>query len=142
MIALVKKYSDKNPEEWGPIFNRIVQSKITDLHRKNTVRNRVKGWLGIGRPDEEEDDTDPFQSAPDPRDTNPLKEVSEGVATEQLVEALKELPPRQNQTFLLRAVEGYSIEETAQAMGCSAGSVKTHYSRALSTLRGKLDAYW
>ncbi len=141
MMALVKNYSDKPPDEWGPIFNRILQSKITDLHRKSSVRDRVKGWLGFSNKEEDEED-DPIQTAPDPRNGNPLKEVTENIATAQLISALKILPSRQRQAFLLRAVEGLSVEETASAMGCTTGSVKTHYSRAISALRIKLEAYW
>ncbi len=142
MMTLVSKYSDKSNQEWGPLFNRILHNKMTDLHRKNSVRAKVKGWLGLQKKEDPDDEGSAIEIAPDPTNPDPAKQVSEHNAMAQLVNALQSLPLRQRQAYLLRAVDGCNVAEAASAMGCSEGSIKTHYSRALKALRLKLNEHW
>jgi len=108
------------------LFYRILQSRITDWYRRKAVRKRFMIWLT------------PRSGADDEED--PLQGVADIVA-DALLKGLKGLPLRQQQAFLLRAWEGMDVAETAHAMGCSEGSVKTHYSRAVHSLRVRLEAF-
>lgn len=52
-----------------------------------------------------------------------------------LVRALQALPQRQRAVVVLRYFDDLTEAETAAALGCSVGSVKTHASRAMARLR-------
>lgn len=136
MIKLVQRYSTRDEQEWGPLFHRILQSRIRDWYRRSQVRNRLRVWFS-----QTEDEDDQLENQPDPTGSGPLTELESGRIGLELERALGRLPNRQQQAFLLRAWEGLSVEETAKAMGCSTGSVKTHYSRAVHTLREHLEEF-
>ena len=138
MFKLVEKYADRDAKEWGPLFTTILQSRIKDWYRRNQVRNRFRSWFSS----KNEEDEDPIQQAKDESARTPEQLLQADRRIDELDEALHNLPLRQQQAFLLRTWEGYSVEETATAMKCSAGSVKTHYSRAVHNLRDKLDGHW
>ncbi len=137
MFKLVEKYADRDTKDWGPLFTTILQSRIKDWYRRNQVRNRFRSWFT-----NKEEYEDPVQQAEDESARTPEQLLQADRRIDELDEALHNLPLRQQQAFLLRTWEGYSVEETATAMKCSAGSVKTHYSRAVHNLREKLDEHW
>lgn len=138
MITLVKRYGHRSESEWGPLFYRILQSRITDWHRRNWVRTRWRTWLTGSENDGEPCDADSWERIPDARAPDPSEQLAQRRAAHAVERALRELPLRQRQAFLLRAWEGYDVAQTARAMGCSEGSVKTHYSRAVQALRKRL----
>ncbi|MEO8445834.1 MAG: RNA polymerase sigma factor [Gammaproteobacteria bacterium] len=139
MIRLVRRYGGRPSEEWRPLFYRILSNRITDQQRRQTLRRRVIAWLA---PADEEDDRDPLAELPDPRPAGPDQVLTRADAMTALEAALAGLPDRQRQAFLLRNLEGLDVAESALAMGCSAGSVKTHYSRAVHRLRTELGDHW
>jgi RNA polymerase sigma-70 factor (ECF subfamily) len=136
MLQLARAYSGRPAEEWKPLFYRILENRIRDVQRRRTVRNRVMAWLPF-RADRDEEEPDPIaEAASDEPPPARRLEIDESMAA--LEKALGALPRRQQQAFLLRTLEGLDVAQTARAMGCSEGSVKTHYFRALQSLRAQL----
>jgi len=137
MLRLVKHYSDKPAQEWTPLFWGILRRRIVDLQRRRKVRSIMVGWLG-GKDDDGED-----LPAWEPADTGPgpLERLNDAQSYADMAAAVKLLPQRQREAFMLRVLEGLDVAETAQAMGCSEGSVKTHLSRALQRLLDQLEAW-
>lgn len=136
MLQLARAYSNRPAEEWKPLFYRILENRIRDMQRRRTVRNRVMSWLPF-RAESDEDEPDPIAEAAS-EEPLPMRRLEIAEAMAALEKALETLPRRQQQAFLLRTMEGLDVAQTAQAMGCSEGSVKTHYFRALQTLRAQL----
>jgi RNA polymerase sigma-70 factor (ECF subfamily) len=140
MIKLVRNYSDRAEDEWPPLFYRILQNGIRDWHRRQKVRNRVMVWFGKSAT--ADDDYDVTEQAPDPAGRTPEAQLQTSEALRRLEDSLHELPARQREAFMLRTFEGLDVAGTATAMGCSEGSVKTHYSRAVHALRARLGESW
>lgn len=138
MINLVRRYSKRPTEEWRPLFYRILSNRIRDFHRRRRVRDSVLRYFG-GQHGEQ---PDPVAAAADPARNGPEDEVARADAMDALERALAELPTRQREAFMLRNFEGLDVAETAAAMRCSDGSVKTHYSRATHRLREILSEYY
>jgi len=136
MMQLARAYADRPAEQWKPLFYRILENRIRDMQRRRTVRGRVMAWLPI-RGEDDDEDFDPVAQAPS-AEPQPVRRLELAEAMGALEQALEALPPRQRQAFLLRTLEGLDVAETAAAMGCSEGSVKTHYFRAVQTLRAQL----
>ena len=131
MIRLVTRYGRKPSDEWRPLFFRIVINRVRDWQRRKRVSSRIMSWFRSG-------DQDPVEIAPAAPADSP---EAMAIADESLLElerGVRELSTRQQQAFVLRCLEGLNVAATAEVMGCSTGSVKTHYSRALASLRSRL----
>jgi RNA polymerase sigma-70 factor (ECF subfamily) len=140
MIKLVQHYADRDDSEWGPLFHCILQSRIRDWYRRTRVRNRWREWF-VKKPEDGENNDDPFETVADPS-AGPDEKLKRKRAGAALVAALRTLPLRQQQAFLLRAWEELDVAQTAAAMKCSEGSVKTHFFRAVRALRKQLGEHW
>ncbi|MBB6189295.1 RNA polymerase sigma factor [Rhodanobacter sp. MP7CTX1] len=136
MLRLVKHYRDKPAVEWPPLFWGILRRRVVDLQRRRKVRSIVVGWLGGGR-DSDGDELPTWEPAD--RSPGPLDRLQDRQSYADMAAAVRQLPQRQREAFMLRMLEGLDVAETADAMGCSKGSVKTHLSRAMHHLRDQLE---
>jgi RNA polymerase sigma-70 factor (ECF subfamily) len=139
MLKLTEKYAHKPAAELPPIFQRILQNTIHDHFRRQRVRSTWTTVLSaLGKGDHKDDDFDPLETLPANADTNlpsnPADQFQQAQVMALIEQALENLPPRQREAFLLRYWEELDVAETAAAMGCSEGSVKTHCSRATHAL--------
>src|SRR6201987_6177230 len=140
MLQLARAYADRPAQEGKPLFYRILENRIRDMQRRRTVRGRVIAWPPF-RGEEDEDEVDPIAQAPSP-EPQPVGGLELEGGAGALQKALEELPRRQQQAFMLRTLEGLDVAATAAAMGCSEGSVKTHYFRAVQALRAQLGDFY
>jgi len=139
MLAFVKRYGNRPESEWPPLFHRILQNRIRDWHRRRQGRGRWWGLLRRSHDNDGAEDVDPLQQVADPQGRTPDQVLTEEQSMARILEAVEQLPLRQQQAFLLRTWEGLDVAATARTMGCSSGSVKTHLSRALHALRKQLQ---
>ncbi len=141
MWRLVERYRDRPAGEWPALFFTILRNRTTDAKRWRLAQ-RLRGLLPGPWSSDGGEREDIWAMLPAPASETP---EAERIATEQraaLERALAELPRRQRQVFLLREWQGMSTAETAQALGCSEGSIKQHHFRALQALRDKLSEVW
>ena len=144
MIKLAEKYGDKPGAELPLLFQRILQNTIHDWFRRSKVRNTWVSLFSSFRTDAEGDDTDPLELIESEAGTTAAESSADKVERSQMLEILEreieKLPTRQREAFLMRYWEDMDVSETAAAMGCSEGSVKTHCSRAVHALGKALKA--
>lgn len=134
MFKLADKYADREPAEWRPLFLTILHHRIRDHYRRSSVRNRFRVWFQWGHNSDDAEDN-PYENFADEQQSSPVQEVETAQSYALLSREVRRLPFRQQQAFMLRALEGLDVANTATLMGCSEGSVKTHYSRAVKHLR-------
>lgn len=124
MIRLVKKYAHKPQTQWAPLFFRILMNRIRD-HQRAAKRFVDGADYALER------------EAAD----NPEQQLAQRQAISALEQAVQGLPRRQREAVMLRVWQGFDVAQTAGIMGCGEGSVKTHLSRAMAVLRGKVEEF-
>ena len=145
MLRLAESYGDRPPGELPMLFQRILQNAIRDWFRRQRVRGLwVTLFSSLLPSRDEDDDQDPLETLAAAGTSNTEESPPERLERAQVIEIIeqeiKKLPARQREAFLMRYWEELDVAETAQAMGCSEGSVKTHCSRAAHTLAVALRA--
>jgi RNA polymerase sigma-70 factor (ECF subfamily) len=136
MLKLAEKYPDRPVSEYPMLFQRILQNTMRDYWRRQKTRNLwTTLFSSFGSNDDDDDERDPLEilGSEDTQDT-PDTQVERNQTIAIIETALQALPARQREAFVLRYWEDMDVAETAVAMGCSQGSVKTHCSRAVRAL--------
>lgn len=142
MLILCERYAQKPAGEWAPLFFRILHNGIMDRLRPRGMQ-RLRRWFSRSQMFQDGEDSD--SSSVDTMDSLPSQsmgpeEIMNGnQQSRRLHEALTSLPMRQREVFMLRRWQGLSVDETAQVLGLSEGSVKTHLSRAVCALSKKVQ---
>ena len=144
MIRLAEKYADRPPAELPLIFQRILSNATMDWFRRQKVRNAVISNLSDFEGSSEDGDFDLLESLESADGALGAESAADTVGRAQILQAIEvevaALPNRQREAFLLRYWEEFDVAETAEAMGCSEGSVKTHCSRAVHALAKALKS--
>jgi RNA polymerase sigma factor (sigma-70 family) len=146
MIKLAEKYGDKPAAELPLLFQRILQNTIHDYFRREKVRAT---WVSLfsGMSGDASDDPQHFdllEAYEAEEGTQAAESSADKVERDQILAVIEKevqkLPMRQREAFLMRYWQDMDVAETAAAMGCSEGSVKTHCSRATHTLAQALKS--
>lgn len=130
MIQLARHYALRDPLEWPPLFYRILDNRLRKWRFRQVHRGR---WLGTRLV--ADDESDPLNALPAPDADRPDESAQREQTLHRVRTALEQLPHRQRQAFVLRHWQGLSTTDTAAAMACTEGSVKTHLSRAIAALQ-------
>ncbi|MBU0656976.1 MAG: sigma-70 family RNA polymerase sigma factor [Gammaproteobacteria bacterium] len=144
MIGFVKVASGYGEEAWTNLFYKILLRRITDWQRKVAWRTRlccILPFSQLGNADDDDGEDNITAHA-----GNTIQDMAEsaydaGILFGHFERVLQSLPARQQEAYLLRQWQGMDVKATADIMGCSQGSVKTHLSRAMQTLREQLGEW-
>jgi RNA polymerase sigma-70 factor (ECF subfamily) len=145
MLRLAEKYGDRPVAELPLLFHRIMQNAIRDYYRRQKVRSLWTTLLSSLSPSNGEgDEHDPLETLSPATGSNPQELPGDALQQTQVLEIIEQeiarLPARQREAFVMRYWEELDVAETAKAMGCSEGSVKTHCSRAAHALAAALKS--
>jgi RNA polymerase sigma-70 factor, ECF subfamily len=139
MLRLAEKYGHLPAPELPALFHRIVQNAIRDWYRRQKVRSTwTTPFSSLGA--DEDDERDVLETHDPGTQATPATQLEQTQVLEIIRQEVNRLPERQREAFILRYWEELDVADTARAMNCSEGSVKTHCSRAAHALQVALRA--
>ncbi|HEY3299536.1 MAG TPA: RNA polymerase sigma factor [Methylophilaceae bacterium] len=145
MLKLAEKYGNRPASEFPMLFQRILQNTMRDHWRRQKVRNLwttlLSSFSGNSEDDDERDPLETLMSDQHSDEDEPEAQLERSQTIAIIELALQNLPTRQREAFVMRYWEEMDVAETAAAMGCSEGSVKTHCSRAVHSLASALEKH-
>jgi RNA polymerase sigma-70 factor, ECF subfamily len=145
MLKLAEKYGGRPASEFPMLFQRILQNTMRDHWRRQKVRNMwttlLSSFTGNNEDDDEHDPLETLMSNQHSDEDEPEAQLERSQTIAIIEAALQNLPARQREAFVMRYWEEMDVAETAAAMGCSEGSVKTHCSRAVHSLSLTLEKH-
>ncbi len=143
MLKLAEHYGDKPLAELPMLFQRILSNTTLDWFRRQKTRRALFTNFSDLGPGDDPEDFDVLEAMEDLRSSEGTESAQDALERAQILQELEShilaLPGRQREAFLLRYWEEMDVAETAAAMGCSEGSVKTHCSRAVQALSKALS---
>jgi len=144
MMKLAEHYGDKPPNEIPLLFQRILSNCTLDWFRRQKTRRALFSNMSDFETSNEDGEFDLLEHFTIDADTRESESAEDSTRRAQIFHQIEEqiaaLPGRQREAFLMRYWEEMDVAETAAAMGCSEGSVKTHCSRAVHALSKALKA--
>ena len=144
MMKLAEHYADKPPNELPMLFQRILSNCTLDYFRRQKTRNALFSNMSDFESASDDGDFDLLETYASSDSSQQVESAEDLTRRAQILREIEteilELPGRQREAFLMRYWEDMDVAETAAAMGCSEGSVKTHCSRAVQALSKALKA--
>lgn len=144
MMKLAEHYGDRAPKDLTPLFQRILSNSMMDWFRRQKTHNALFSNVSDFEPTEESENFELLErliaSNHDNHNESPEQTTQRAQTLHHIEEEIKNLPTRQREAFLMRYWEDMDVAETALAMGCTQGSVKTHSFRAINALAKALSA--
>ena len=141
MMKLAEHYGDKPPQELPMLFQRILSNCTLDWFRRQKTRNALFSNMGDFEVAGEDGNFDILETLMSAEGSESAEDSTRRAQILREIEIeIQALPARQREAFLMRYWEDMNVAETAAAMGCSEGSVKTHCSRAVHALSRALAA--
>ena len=144
MMKLAEHYGDKPADELPMLFQRILSNCTLDWFRRQKTRNALFSNMSDFESSSEDGDFDLLETFSPGEGSQQAESAEDNLRRAQILREIEkeilELPARQREAFLMRYWEEMDVAETAAAMGCSEGSVKTHCSRAVQALSVALKA--